>query len=97
MMSEDLDRRACVDAVAFVLAKCDGWAAPLPSHSEQASRVYAGVVGPLVRDIRLLRWLHAEAVWRLEMERLAHAVTIAQRDELLASSGRQFSRGWGDR
>lgn len=71
-----LAQKAHTDAVAFILARCAGYQDPLPEHTEQASRVFAGVVAPLLRDIRVLKWLHAEAVWHLEMERLAHATTI---------------------
>jgi hypothetical protein len=79
--------------VARILAKCDGWQDPLAPHVEQASRVFAFVVSPLLDDIRDLRWLIAEAERRLEMERLAHTLTIAARDEAQVAADRlRFER-----
>lgn len=70
-----------IQEMARLIAENDGLDLPL----EQAARVYAHVVAPLL-------WLLGEAQYRLAMERLAHGVTIATRDQ-----GRQFARGWGDR
>lgn len=76
MNSEEIEQSSEGGAVLRAVAR-----ALFDNPSPRPHPERADAVGAMLRDIALLRWLHAEAVWRLEMERLAHAVTTRSSEE----------------